>query len=110
MSMPCIFSSMKKQIESSLQNTVKTILHNKLYSAKDSVNWNESITKQCIEEFQVISNKCKYIVFSIIMQKNGAGLHQCITCSWNPETDGQISYKWENESMSCICTVYVIAI
>ena len=39
----------------------------------------------------------------------GAGLHTASSQRWAPMTDGKLTVQWENNSTSCICTVYWLA-
>lgn len=49
-------------------------------------------------------------VTSIIMQKNGAGLHTASSCYWDNSTDGCLTVKVEYKTMVCMCTAYGLAI
>jgi hypothetical protein len=52
----------------------------------------------------------KYVVTASIMQKTGFGLHYDMVSCWDPQTDGAISAKFENDNIICICTVIGVAI
>ena len=52
----------------------------------------------------------KYVCTTLIMQKNGAGLHTASSCFWDNNTDGSRTIRWENKSIYCITTVFGLAI
>jgi len=88
----------KESIEFSLQNA--TYHHNKV------AQWTSNVVEQCLRRLTALNKPFKYIVTCIIMQKNGAGLHTASSCYWDNTSDGSHSYKWENKTMYCICSVF----
>lgn len=55
-------------------------------------------------------------VSAVVMQKNGAGLHQAYSCYWDNAIDNTIVAKWPSEKkkdpnaqMVCIITVFGVA-
>lgn len=51
----------------------------------------------------------KYIAHVVIMQKNGSGLYQIASCSWNHQSDSCYVYREENSAMYCIITLFGLA-
>eukprot|EP00026_Physarum_polycephalum_P023108 Phypoly_transcript_27847.p1 GENE.Phypoly_transcript_27847~~Phypoly_transcript_27847.p1 ORF type:complete len:110 (+),score=0.27 Phypoly_transcript_27847:125-454(+) len=87
-----------QSIELSLQNA--TYQHNKVSQ------WTSNTVEQCLKRLTAQNKPFKYIVTCIIMQKNGAGLHTASSCYWDNASDGSCSYRWENKTMYCICSVF----
>ncbi|GCB73569.1 hypothetical protein scyTo_0002649 [Scyliorhinus torazame] len=50
------------------------------------------------------------LVTSVIMQKNGAGLHTASSCYWDNLGDGSCTVRWENKTMFCIVSVFGLGI
>ena len=44
-----------------------------------------------------------------IFQKGDASLHFSSTCLWNPNTDGSITVKYENDKLHCFVCLFGIA-
>ena len=51
----------------------------------------------------------KFVCNSTIFQKGDASLHFSSTCLWNPNTDGSITVKYENDKMHCFVCLFGIA-
>ena len=58
---------------------------------------------------QFLNDKDKFICNSTIFQKGDASLHFSSTCLWNPNTDGSITVKYENDKLHCFVCLFGIA-
>eukprot|EP00164_Ancoracysta_twista_P005076 GFYU01006913.1.p1 GENE.GFYU01006913.1~~GFYU01006913.1.p1 ORF type:complete len:117 (-),score=19.74 GFYU01006913.1:41-391(-) len=92
----------KESIEGSLQNA--SYHHNKVSQ------WTSSVLESCLKRLTGLNKPFKYIVTCIIMQKNGAGMHTASSCFWDTNSDGSCTVRWENKTMSCITTVFGVAL
>lgn len=72
--------------------------------------WTNTIVAGCLKQLQELSRPFKYVITSIIMQKNGAGLNTSSSQFWDANKDGMIKIPWSNLTMSCIVTVYGVAV
>jgi dynein light chain Tctex-type 1 len=72
--------------------------------------WTSNVIEGCIKRLKDLNKPCKYVVTSVVMQRNGAGLHMSTSCFWDNASDGSASYRWENKTMYCITTVFGLAI
>ncbi|KNC50704.1 dynein light chain Tctex-type 1 [Thecamonas trahens ATCC 50062] len=72
--------------------------------------WCSKIVEEVLKRLADQHKPFKYVVTTIIMQKNGAGLHTASSCYWDNSTDNSCSYKWSNSTMFCITTVFGLAI
>lgn len=104
------FQKLKEFISSSGDETLKSILESKKYSASKTNEWIDKIGTNLISQLRDASPNFKYIVSTVIMQKTGAGLHSEVATCWDPSTDGATMIKYENDSLVCVCTVIGIAI
>ena len=50
------------------------------------------------------------VVNCLILQKAGAGLHYNCVTHWDAKHDSSVTVKFENDSLSCIVTIFGIAI
>ncbi|XP_055849509.1 dynein light chain Tctex-type [Episyrphus balteatus] len=73
-------------------------------------NWTSLVVENCLSVLTKEQKPYKYIVTSMIMQKNGAGLHTASSCFWNNDTDGSCTVRWENKTMYCIVSVFGLAV
>ena len=90
--------------------SIDTTLQNQTYNHNKVAQWTSNCVEQCLKRLTALNKPFKYIVTCIIMQKTGAGLHTASSCYWDNGSDGSCTYKWENKSMYCICTVFGLAI
>mmetsp|Transcript_10270 Transcript_10270/g.33123 ORF Transcript_10270/g.33123 Transcript_10270/m.33123 type:complete len:103 (+) Transcript_10270:71-379(+) len=72
--------------------------------------WTSNVVENCLKKLTDFNKPFKYVVTTIIMQRNGAGLHTASSCFWDNTTDGSRTVKWENKSIYCITTVFGLAI
>ena len=88
-----------------------SVLDGSNYSAAKTSEWIDSIGSNLLVKLRdEVSPNFKFIVSSIIVQKVGAGLHYECAALWDAATDGSVTAKFENETMTCICTVVGIAL
>mmetsp|Transcript_16057 Transcript_16057/g.48391 ORF Transcript_16057/g.48391 Transcript_16057/m.48391 type:complete len:115 (-) Transcript_16057:56-400(-) len=105
------FPKLKEEVTLQLPQLIERVLGKvPEYHAKQVEEWNEMIGQAVLEKLQETSGNFKYIVNTSIMEKKGAGLHTSSATFWDPETDGAVSYRWENKAMVCIVQVWGIGI
>lgn len=98
------------EVKQIIQESVENVLGASSYQNNKVNQWTSSIVEQCLNQLTKLGKPFKYIVTSVIMQKNGAGLHTASSCYWDNTTDGSCTIRWENKSMYCIVTVFGLAI
>ena len=52
----------------------------------------------------------KYVVTTIIMQKNGAGMDTGAAMHWDSNKDGLVCIPWENAEMHVVLTIYGVSL
>mmetsp|Transcript_39846 Transcript_39846/g.70053 ORF Transcript_39846/g.70053 Transcript_39846/m.70053 type:complete len:114 (-) Transcript_39846:72-413(-) len=78
------------------------------YHPKNVEEWNEAIGQGVLEKLQELSNNFKYLVNVIIVEKRGGGIHTSSAVFWDTETDGAVTYRWENKAMVCVVQAFGI--
>ena len=107
------FMDIKESIGEILNRIIEENLANKTYSAYDVNNWSANITQGSVDQLQSISTDFKYIINVILMEKClklEPALHISSSCLWNVNTDGNVSIKWENDTIYCILNTFAIAL
>ncbi|XP_037952950.1 dynein light chain Tctex-type [Teleopsis dalmanni] len=101
-----VVDDVSKIIKEAIENTIggNAYQHDKVN------NWTGQVVENCLSVLTKEQKPYKYIVTSMIMQKNGAGLHTASSCFWNNDTDGSCTVRWENKTMYCIVSVFGLAV
>ena len=107
---PVPFSSIKEKVTEVVRVTVTEELDKKQYTAKEGPTWAHTISEKVVRQLPDISKDFKYSVSCIILNKNEGGLHMSSSCYWNAVSDGNVVFKWENDNMYCIVSLFGFAI
>ena len=93
---------------------VRTAIHGTLneheYNSKKVNEWTNAIVQVCLKELQSLGRPFKYVITSVIMQKNGAGLATSASMHWDTQKDGFCKVPWQNATMHCVVTIYGISV
>lgn len=103
------FSSIKNELHDEVEKIIKKNLENKTYNQKEAQTWTNTVTDEVIKELHKLQKGFKFICNGTIFQKGDSSLHFSSTCLWNPNTDGSITVKWENDQMHCFICLFGIA-
>ncbi len=103
------FSSMKDELTKTVDDIIKRNLENKAYNQKEAQTWTNTISDEVIKALHQQQRGFKFICNGTIFQKGDASLHFSSTCLWNPNSDGSITVKWENDQMHCFICLFGIA-
>ncbi|KAL5280852.1 DYNLT1 family protein [Megaselia abdita] len=93
-----------------IKEAIESTIGGNAYQQDKVNNWTGAVVENCLTVLTKQQKPYKYIVTSMIMQKNGAGLHTASSCYWNNETDGSCTVRWENKTMYCIVSVFGLAL
>ena len=102
-------ASIKEELTHVLDEIIHKHLNDQQYSQKDAQAWCNAITDEVIKTLHSQQRGFKFICNGTIFQKGDASLHFSSTCLWNPNTDGSITVKYENEQMHCFICLFGIA-
>ena len=103
------FSSIKEEINKVCEQIINKHLEGKSYNQKEAQSWTNTISDEVIKTLHSQQRGFKFICTGTIFQKGDASLHFSSTCLWNPNTDGSITVKWENDQMHCFICLFGIA-
>ena len=103
------FASSKEELNNIVKEIIYKHLEGQQYSQKDAQGWTNAITDEVIKTLHSQQRGFKFICNGTIFQKGDASLHFSSTCLWNPNTDGSITVKYENEQMHCFVCLFGIA-
>jgi dynein light chain Tctex-type 1 len=103
------FSSIKDELHSTCEKIISNHLEGKTYNQKEAQTWTNSISDEVIKTLHSQQRGFKFICNGTIFQKGDASLHFSSTCLWNPNSDGSITVKYENETMHCFICLFGVA-
>ncbi|KAH7647300.1 dynein light chain tctex1 [Cryptosporidium bovis] len=104
------FSSIKDGVQDCIITSINSVLDQSTeYNASEVTTWVDSITSQCLENLRKLSEKFKYIVSVIVLQRSPAGFHLFTTCYWDQANDGSVTHRWDNKNLHCVVVVYGVA-
>lgn len=93
-----------------LKEAIEKTLTESSYQHSKVSAWSTQIVEQSVRKLSGLNKPYKYVVTSLIFEKNGAGMHTASSCFWDSATDGSATYRWENKAMHCITTCYAMAL
>lgn len=103
------FQPIKEEMESLCKGIIEKYLQGKVYNQKEAQGWTNAISDEIIKTLHSQQRGFKFICNGTIFQKGDASLHFSSTCLWNPNTDGSITAKWDNDQMHCFICLFGIA-
>eukprot|EP01083_Nonionella_stella_P085122 235879_1 len=98
------------EVKKAIDQSIEPVIGKNEYDTNKVNEWTSKIIDNVLKNLQNLNKPFKYVVTTVIMQNNGAGLHSASTCYWDPNADGSCSVKFENKTMHCITTVFCLAI
>ncbi|CAF1436981.1 unnamed protein product [Rotaria sordida] len=94
------------EVSNIIQDSIVGTLIYQTYE-KTKVNlWTSNIVETILNSLARLNKPYKYIVFCVIMEKTGAGLHTASSCLWDETSDRSCTLRWENETMFVTVTVF----
>jgi len=102
------FSDYKGQLSLMINDIIKQILYDQVYDKSRAQGWCNIISNKIIEVLQSQKSEFRFICSSYILSKGSSTMNRSSVCLWNPEQDGAITVKYENESMYAFSSLYGI--
>jgi dynein light chain Tctex-type 1 len=102
------FQTIRTELESTVHSIIESKLKDKTYNQKEAQSWTNAISDEVIKTLHSQQRGFKFICNGTIFQKGDSSLHFSSTCLWNPNTDGSITVKYENESLHCFICLFGI--
>ena len=103
------FAVIKDELTAMVDDIIRQFLNDKDYDQKEAQSWCNAISDEIIKALHQQQRGFKFIGNSTIFQKGDASLHFSSTCLWNPNTDGSITVKYENDKLHCFVCLFGIA-
>ena len=103
------FEAIKDELTQMVDEIIRTYLNDKNYDQKEAQGWTNQISDEVIKQLHSQQRGFKFVCNSTIFQKGDASLHFSSTCLWNPNTDGSITVKYENDQLHCFVCLFGVA-
>ena len=103
------FAAIKDELTQMVDEIIRTYLNDKNYDQKEAQGWTNQISDEVIKQLHSQQRGFKFVCNSTIFQKGDASLHLSSTCLWNPNTDGSITVKYENDQLHCFVCLFGVA-
>eukprot|EP00946_MAST-07B_sp_MAST-7B-sp1_P002027 g2027.t1 len=109
------FREIEGEIAGAVQRVIADVLgHGKGgFSAVQARAHVEDINRQCVLALQKMSANFKWVVNTLITERGatgGNGMHMENVALWDAHADGCLCAKWTGRNVSCITSVYCLAI
>ena len=103
------FAAIKDELTQMVDEIIRSYLNDKNYDQKEAQSWTNQISDEVIKQLHSQQRGFKFVCNSTIFQKGDASLHFSSTCLWNPNTDGSITVKYENDQLHCFVCLFGVA-
>ena len=103
------FAVIKDELTAMVNDIIRQFLNDRDYDQKVAQSWSNDISDKIIKELYQQQRGFKFICNCTIFQKGDVSLHFSSTCLWNPNTDGSITVKYENDKLHCFVCLFGIA-
>ncbi|CAF0963452.1 unnamed protein product [Rotaria sp. Silwood1] len=97
------------EVSNIIQNSIIAILGSQSYQNTKVNTWSSHIVENTLNSLARLNKPFKYIVFCVIVEKKGAGLHTASSCLWDDTTDRSCTFRWENPTMFASVSVFALA-
>jgi len=92
------------------ENIDKVLAEEKMFDQAKLNGWCDAIIQGVMVDLAGLQKHYKYAVTCEIHQRDGAGLFTHCSCHFNPDTEIVTAFRWENNQMYCIVSVFAIAL
>lgn len=92
-----------------MKSVVDKKLERKTYETEEASKVSKELADEIRNKMRINLN-ARYKIFTVvsIYSQKGQGLRQCSRCYYDAETDDEVTYVFQNESLICVATVYAI--
>ena len=104
------FSEIKEEIGKIVDESLKKNFDGKEeYVQEEAQTGINSVVEEVINNVHSNYKDFRFVVSGTIFSKEESSLNFSSTCLWNPNTDGSITQKYENDAVNGFVTVYGVA-
>ncbi|CAL6050277.1 Dynein_light chain [Hexamita inflata] len=84
-------------------------LEKKTYETEEASKMSKELADEIRNKMR-INLAARYKIFTVVslFSQKGQGLRQCSRCYFDPETDYEVTYIYQNQDLICIATVYAV--
>ncbi|KAI9311888.1 dynein light chain Tctex-type 1 [Dichotomocladium elegans] len=100
----------KDDMLSVVKESVETVLKDVDYVHSKVAGWNSDVIEACLSKLKTLNKNYKYVVTSVILQKNGAGFYAGSSVYWDSTRDDNVSYRHETKSYYALINVFALSI
>ena len=108
------FTFSAEETDKAITEVLDEYLADKFYDDACVGQWVDTVCERVIARLAEFKKPYKYVVNTVIMQRNGAGLHAFNTAYWDPTVDGTCVVPWPrekskdgpNKTLQAIVTVF----
>ena len=104
------FSEVEGNVQGAVRKIVAAALDGAGYTPSAAQLAIADINAQCVQRLTTLSPNFKWVVSTSIVELSGAGVHSSTTAFWDAETDGSVTVRWDNDSISCTVVVFGLAL
>ena len=103
------FAVIKDELTAMVDDIIRQFLNDKDYDQNQAQSWCNGISDEIIKALHQQQRGFKFVCNRKKKKKGDASLHFSSTCLWNPNTDGSITVKYENDKLHCFVCLFGIA-
>ncbi|KAG8466672.1 hypothetical protein KFE25_008051 [Diacronema lutheri] len=93
-----------------IEKVCKACLAEQGFSHGKIGQWTATIVENCLKELSALNKPFKYVVTTTLTQKTGASVQTATSQYWDLQNDNYVAYKYENDQMQALTTVFGISI
>ena len=105
------FAVIKDELTAMVDDIIRQFLNDKIYEKDQAQNWCNGISDEIIKALHQQQRGFKFVCTCTIFQKGYASMNFSSTCLWNPNQDGSVTVKYENDKMHafvCLLKIFFL--
>ena len=103
------FAVIKDELTAMVDDIIRQFLNDKIYEKDQAQNWCNGISDEIIKALHQQQRGFKFVCTCTIFQKGYASMNFSSTCLWNPNQDGSVTVKYENDKMHAFVCLFGLA-
>ena len=103
------FAVIKDELTAMVDDIIRQFLNDKDYDQKEAQSWCNAISDEIIKALHQQQRGFKFVCISTILQKGYSSMNFSSTCLWNPNNDGSVTVKYENDKMHAFVCLFGLA-
>jgi dynein light chain Tctex-type 1 len=100
------FAVIKDELTAMVDDIIRQFLNDKDYDKTQAQSWCNAISDEIIKALHQQQRGFKFVCISTILQKGYSSMNFSSTCLWNPNNDGSVTVKYENDKLHCFVCLF----